>query len=58
LQVASRIIQGEAKEKIETCHSLAKLLLSDVREAVSEIREKSDEELKKRYWRYSIFCLD
>ena len=47
LQVASRIIQGEAKEKIETCHSLAKLLLSDVREAVSEIREKSDVELKK-----------
>jgi two-component system sensor histidine kinase DesK len=47
LQVASRITQGEAKEKIETCHSLAKLLLSDVREAVSEIREKSDVELKK-----------
>lgn len=46
LQVASRITQGEAKEKIETCHGLAKLLLSDVREAVSEIREKSDVELK------------
>jgi two-component system sensor histidine kinase DesK len=46
LQVASRITQGEAKEKIETCHGLAKLLLSDVREAVSEIRERSDIELK------------
>ncbi|MBU3004296.1 sensor histidine kinase [Paraglaciecola arctica] len=46
LQVASRISQGEAKEKIETCHGLAKLLLSDVREAVSEIREKSNIELK------------
>jgi len=46
LQVASRITQGEAKEKIDTCHALAKLLLSDVREAVSEIREKSDVELK------------
>jgi signal transduction histidine kinase len=46
LQVASRITQGEAKEKIDTCHGLAKLLLSDVREAVSEIREKSDVALK------------
>lgn len=41
LQVAERITQGEAKNKIEQCHSLAKLLLTDVREAVSEIREKS-----------------
>ena len=47
LQVASRISEGEAKEKIDTCHGLARLLLSDVREAVSEIREKSDVELKK-----------
>jgi signal transduction histidine kinase len=46
LQVASRITQGDAKQNIETCHGLAKLLLSDVREAVSEIREKSDVELK------------
>lgn len=46
LQVASRITDGEAKEKIDTCHGLAKLLLSDVREAVSEIREKSDVNLK------------
>ena len=38
LQVASRITQGEAKEKVESYHFLAKLLLSDVREAVSEIR--------------------
>ena len=46
LQVASRITEGDAKEKIDTCHGLAKLLLSDVREAVSEIREKSDVKLK------------
>jgi two-component system sensor histidine kinase DesK len=46
LQVASRITEGAAKDKIETCHGLAKLLLSDVREAVSEIRENSDVELK------------
>lgn len=46
LQVASRITEGEAKQKIDTCHGLAKLLLSDVREAVCEIREKSDVKLK------------
>ncbi len=46
LQVASRIVEGEAKEKVELCHSLSKLLLSDVREAVSEIRDKSNIDLK------------
>lgn len=39
LQVATYTSKGEAKEKIEQCHSLAKLLLSDVREAVSTLRE-------------------
>lgn len=39
LQVAGRLSDGPAKEKIEQCHSLAKLLLSDVREAVSTLRE-------------------
>jgi two-component system sensor histidine kinase DesK len=46
LQVAERISQGEAKSKIEQCHSLAKLLLTDVREAVSEIRERSSLQLE------------
>ncbi|MDM7861855.1 histidine kinase [Alteromonas sp. ASW11-36] len=41
LQVASRISDGESKRHIDECYGLAKLLLSDVREAVSEIREKS-----------------
>lgn len=41
LQVAARISEGEAQLKIKQCHDLSKLLLSDVREAVSEIREKS-----------------
>ncbi|MDC0603133.1 histidine kinase [Aliiglaciecola sp.] len=41
LQVASRITEGEAQQKVQQCHDLSKLLLSDVREAVSEIREKS-----------------
>jgi two-component system sensor histidine kinase DesK len=46
LQVASRISQGQAKEKIDQCHGLAKLLLSDVREAVSQIREHSNLQLE------------
>lgn len=47
LQVAARISEGEAQSKIQQCHDLAKLLLSDVREAVSEIREKSNLQLIK-----------
>ncbi|TQV70945.1 sensor histidine kinase [Aliikangiella marina] len=39
LQVATHLTEGEAKQKVEQCHSLAKLLLSDVREAVSALRE-------------------
>ncbi|NND82182.1 MAG: sensor histidine kinase [Gammaproteobacteria bacterium] len=39
LQVAGRLSSGEAKDKIEQCHGLAKLLLSDVREAVTTLRE-------------------
>lgn len=39
LQVAGHLTQGEAKAKVDQCHQIAKLLLSDVREAVSELRE-------------------
>jgi two-component system sensor histidine kinase DesK len=39
LQVAGHISIGEAKEKIDQCHALSRLLLSDVREAVSALRE-------------------
>jgi len=46
LQIATRISQGEAKEKITQCHMLAKLLLSDVREAVSTLRENQNLDLK------------
>lgn len=38
LQVAGHIASGEAKEKVGQCYALAKLLLSDVRDAVSELR--------------------
>jgi signal transduction histidine kinase len=47
LQVASRITEGEAQQRVQQCHDLAKLLLSDVREAVSEIRDKSTIELEQ-----------
>jgi signal transduction histidine kinase len=47
LQVASRQFEANSENKqsikknIDQCHALAKLLLSDVREAVSDIRHKS-----------------
>lgn len=46
LQVASRKSEGEVKASIEQCHQLAKLLLSDVREAVSDIRDKGKLDLR------------
>lgn len=39
LQVAGHISDGAAKEKIDQCYALSKLLLSDVREAVSTLRD-------------------
>jgi two-component system, NarL family, sensor histidine kinase DesK len=45
-QVASHKSEGEVKESIEQCRQLAKLLLSDVREAVSDIRDKSKLDLE------------
>jgi len=39
LQVAGHISEGEAKEKIDQCHALSKLLLNDVRESVSTLRD-------------------
>ncbi|WP_409424695.1 MULTISPECIES: sensor histidine kinase [unclassified Pseudoalteromonas] len=47
LQVAQRTSEGAVHENIKQCHSLAKLLLSDVREAVSEIRDRSAIEIKQ-----------
>lgn len=41
LQVAERLTEGEAKEKVEQCHALSKLLLNDVRDAVTTLREES-----------------
>ncbi|MFM6988230.1 MAG: sensor histidine kinase [Arenimonas sp.] len=38
LEVAGHLTEGPAQEHVKQSHSLAKLLLSDVREAVSEMR--------------------
>ncbi|MEO0423557.1 MAG: histidine kinase [Pseudomonadota bacterium] len=38
LQVASRTADGDQRERLEHCHALARLLLSDVRETVGELR--------------------
>ena len=39
LEVAGHLTEGKAQEHVRQSHTLAKLLLTDVREAVSEMRE-------------------
>jgi signal transduction histidine kinase len=39
LEVASHLVQGHAQEHVRQAQSVAKLLLSDVREVVSQLRE-------------------
>ena len=39
LQVTSRLTQGDVKDRIDKCHALSKLLLSDVREVVTTLRD-------------------
>jgi signal transduction histidine kinase len=39
LEVASHLVDGRAREHVSQAHTLAKLLLTDVREAVSQLRE-------------------
>lgn len=46
LQVASHLSDGEAKQQVDQCYQLAKLLLSDVREAVSTMRQYADVSLQ------------
>ncbi len=45
LEVASHVTSGKAQEHVRQAHSLARLLLSDVREAVSQLREDQAIEL-------------
>ncbi len=39
LQVASRLAEGDVKEKVDHCHELSRQLLNDVRQAVTTLRE-------------------
>ncbi len=41
LDVASRLASGQAANHVEEAHAIAKLLLSDVREVVSQMRDSS-----------------
>jgi signal transduction histidine kinase len=47
LEAASHLTQGKALESVQKAHSLAKLLLSDVREAVSTVRGRGQVDLAK-----------
>jgi len=47
LQVAAHESDGSAKQKVEQCHSIAKLLLNDVRDAVSTLRENQQLDFQK-----------
>jgi signal transduction histidine kinase len=42
LEVASHLVQGQAQEQVRKAQSVARLLLSDVREAVSQLRQDDD----------------
>ncbi|MGN6514189.1 MAG: sensor histidine kinase [Lysobacteraceae bacterium] len=39
LEVAGHLVEGQAQEHVNQAHTLARLLLSDVREAVSQLRD-------------------
>ena len=41
LEVASHLTEGRAQEHVRQAHTLARLLLTDVREAVSQLRDSS-----------------
>ena len=47
LQIAERQTQGEARERIAQSRGLARLLLADVREAVSSLRDQGALDLKR-----------
>lgn len=46
LQIAERLSSGDAEDKISEARAIARLLLADVREAVSTLREEGDLDLK------------
>lgn len=49
LEVAGHLTEGKAHDHVKQSHTLAKLLLTDVREAVSEMREERGIDLKTAF---------
>ena len=47
LEVANHFIEGKAQEKVQQSQALAKLLLSDLRSTVSELREETPIDLQQ-----------
>jgi len=47
LQVISHQTQGDVQNKVDQCHSLSKLLLSDIREAVTSLRQNHQLDFKE-----------
>lgn len=45
LEVASHLVEGHAKDQVRQAQSVAKLLLSDVREVVSQLRDEDEIDL-------------
>ncbi|MBK8286148.1 MAG: sensor histidine kinase [Ahniella sp.] len=45
LEVASHLVSGQAQDKVRQAQSVAKLLLSDVREVVGQMREEAEIDL-------------
>lgn len=45
LEVATHLVEGKALEHVQQAHSLAKLLLADVREVVSDMRDEDKVDL-------------
>jgi signal transduction histidine kinase len=45
LEVASHLVEGNAKDQVRQAQSVAKLLLSDVREVVSQLRDEDEIDL-------------
>jgi len=50
LEVAGHVTQGRAQEHVRQAHTLARLLLTDVREAVSQLRESGSIDLAAALW--------
>jgi signal transduction histidine kinase len=50
LEVAGHITEGRAQEHVRQAHTLARLLLTDVREAVSQLRQSGSIDLAAALW--------